>query len=98
MSDKSIPTPKQKISSHSSQVAAWEQFCFCLLYTSQNCCHPNALMTLREYLDDYASPETREIGMKMILAELDNIPNPKVREIVERNLSGIDAGARDFRF
>jgi 2-iminoacetate synthase len=55
-------------------------------------------MTLREYLDDYASPETREIGMKMILAELDNIPNPKVREIVERNLSGIDAGARDFRF
>ena len=64
----------------------------------QNCCHPNALMTLREYLDDYASPETREIGMKMILAELDNIPNPKVREIVERNLSGIDAGARDFRF
>lgn len=64
----------------------------------QNCCHPNALMTLREYLDDYASPETREIGMKMILAELDNIPNPKVREIVERNLSGIDAGERDFRF
>jgi 2-iminoacetate synthase len=64
----------------------------------QNCCHPNALMTLREYLDDYASPETREIGMKLIMAELDNIPNPKVRAIVERNLASIDGGARDFRF
>lgn len=64
----------------------------------QNCCHPNALMTLREYLDDYASPETREIGMKLIMSELDNIPNPKVRAIVERNLTSIDEGARDFRF
>lgn len=64
----------------------------------QNCCHPNALMTLREYLDDYASPETREIGMKLIISELDNMPNPKVRAIVERNLASIDGGARDFRF
>lgn len=64
----------------------------------QNCCHPNALMTLREYLDDYATPPTREIGMKLIMSELDNIPNPKVRSIVEHNLTSIDAGARDFRF
>jgi iron-only hydrogenase maturation rSAM protein HydG len=64
----------------------------------QNCCHPNALMTLREYLDDYASPDTRELGMKLIKSELSNIPSEKVRAIVERNLASIDAGARDFRF
>jgi len=64
----------------------------------QNCCHPNALLTLREYLDDYASPETREIGNRLIMSELVNIPNPKVREIVRERLTSIDAGARDFRF
>jgi len=63
----------------------------------QNCCHPNALMTLEEYLIDYASPETRDIGRKLIQKELANIPNPKVRSLVERNLELIRQGQRDFR-
>lgn len=64
----------------------------------QNCCHPNALMTLKEYLEDYASPDTQKIGLELIQKELANIPNPKVREIVEERLSDIHAGKRDFRF
>ena len=52
-----------------------------------NCCHPNALMTLKEYLEDYASPETKAVGDKLIEKELDVITNPKVREKVEEYLS-----------
>ena len=63
-----------------------------------NCCQPNALLTLREYLDDYASPETRQKGMEAIRRELDNIPNPKVRTTCETYLQKIDGGERDFRF
>lgn len=64
----------------------------------QNCCHPNALMTLKEYLEDYAAPDTREIGEKLILEEIKNIPKEKVREIVLKNLDEIEHGKRDFRF
>lgn len=64
----------------------------------QNCCHPNALMTLKEYLEDYASPETKEIGNSLIQAELSNVPNEKVRSIVVQNLKDIENGKRDFRF
>ena len=64
----------------------------------QNCCHPNALMTLMEFLQDYASKETVEIGKKMIINELNNIPNDKVREICRQNLKNIANGERDFRF
>jgi len=64
----------------------------------QNCCHPNALMTLKEYLTDYASPETRELGLALIKKELQNIPQEKVREIVIERLSKIEDGDRDFRF
>ena len=65
----------------------------------QNCCHPNALMTLKEYLIDYTSPATKEIGEKLIKAELDNIPNEKVRGIAEKNIMEMeDEGKRDFRF
>lgn len=64
----------------------------------QNCCHPNALMTLKEYLEDYASPETRKIGENLIISELDNIPKEKVRQIVLERLSKITNGERDFRF
>lgn len=63
-----------------------------------NCCQPNALLTLREYLDDYASPETRQKGMEAIRRELDNIPNPKVRTTCGSYLQKIDEGERDFRF
>ncbi len=64
----------------------------------QNCCHPNALMTLKEYLVDYASPETRQVGEALIQKELVNIPNQKVRDIVLQRLSLIETGQRDFRF
>ena len=65
----------------------------------QNCCHPNALMTLKEYLVDYASPETREVGEKLIQKELANIPNEKVRAKVVQNLEAIGNGTgNDFRF
>jgi 2-iminoacetate synthase len=55
-------------------------------------------MTLKEYLEDYASPETRELGDRMIAAELLNVPNEKVRAIAEQNLKDICEGKRDFRF
>ena len=64
----------------------------------QNCCLPNALMTLKEYLEDYASPETKAVGEKLILENLKDIPNEKVLEIVKSNLSKISSGNRDFRF
>ena len=64
----------------------------------QNCCHPNALMTLKEFLMDYASEETRAIGEKLIRAELNNIPKEKVREICRDHLEKIEQGIRDFRF
>ncbi len=64
----------------------------------QNCCHPNALMTLEEYLQDYAAPETRRIGDELIVRELQNIPNEKVRAIAKDHLEQISAGKRDFRF
>lgn len=63
-----------------------------------NCCQPNALMTLKEYLEDYASPETKEKGIRLICEEMTHIPNPKIRAMAERNLQEIGEGKRDFRF
>ncbi|WP_281644421.1 [FeFe] hydrogenase H-cluster radical SAM maturase HydG [Bacteroides zoogleoformans] len=63
-----------------------------------NCCQPNALMTLKEYMEDYASPGTREKGIRLIREEMNHIPNEKVREIALRNLKEIEQGKRDFRF
>ncbi len=64
----------------------------------QNCCQPNALMTLKEYLTDYASEKTRETGEKLIREEMKEIPNEKVRRIAENYLKEIENGKRDFRF
>ena len=64
----------------------------------QNCCHPNALMTLKEYMEDYAAEDTRKVGEALIKKELSNIPKEKVRRIVEKNLEEIERGQRDFRF
>ena len=64
----------------------------------QNCCHPNALMTLKEFLMDYASDKTKKVGNELIQKELDNIPKERVREIVAQNLKRIENGERDFRF
>lgn len=63
----------------------------------QNCCHPNALMTLNEYLEDYASPETKALGEALIEKEIHYIPREKVRNIVVDNLDKIKHGSRDFR-
>lgn len=63
-----------------------------------NCCLPNALMTLKEYLMDYASPETRKVGEALIKAELNNIPKEKVRGICKDYIGKIEQGERDFRF
>ena len=64
----------------------------------QNCCLPNALMTLKEYLMDYAAPETRAVGEKVIAQQQAYITNPKVKEIVADRLVKIAQGQRDFRF
>lgn len=65
----------------------------------QNCCHPNALMTLKEYLMDYASPETHKIGDELIAKELEKIPNEKVRKIAAEHIADIqNNNKRDFRF
>ena len=64
-----------------------------------NCCHPNALMTLAEYLADYASDDTRRVGYELIERELRNIPKDKVREIAAQNIEAIkNSNSRDFRF
>lgn len=63
-----------------------------------NCCHPNALMTLMEYLQDYASPETKKVGLELIQKELENIPSEKVKRLTEEHLADIVNGQRDFRF
>ncbi len=64
-----------------------------------NCCHPNALMTLTEYLVDYASPETKKVGFEMIQKELNNIPKENVRKIAIENIEAIkNSNRRDFRF
>ena len=65
----------------------------------QNCCHPNALMTLKEYLVDYASPETKAVGDALIEKELVNIPKEKIRNLVVEHLKDIENGTgNDFRF
>ena len=63
-----------------------------------NCCAPNALMTLAEYLEDYASPEVKAAGRQMIERLAQEIPSDKIREITHRRLQEIVEGKRDFRF
>lgn len=63
-----------------------------------NCCQPNALMTLKEYLMDYASADTRKIGEEVIKREMERITNPKVKETAAGRMEKIEKGERDFRF
>ena len=63
-----------------------------------NCCQHNALMTLKEYLMDYASEDTRRKGELLIEKELKKVSSDRIREIAERNLKEIEHGKRDFRF
>lgn len=71
---------------------------FCKSGQILNFCHPNALMTLKEYLVDYASEETKKIGNRLINSEIEKIPNEKVKEIAKERLEKIEEGTRDFRF
>lgn len=64
----------------------------------QNCCQPNALLTLKEYLEDYATESTRARGAELIAAELARVPSDHVRQLAEKRLEAIGAGQRDFRF
>ncbi|MCR5261644.1 MAG: [FeFe] hydrogenase H-cluster radical SAM maturase HydG [Candidatus Gastranaerophilales bacterium] len=64
----------------------------------QNCCQPNALITLKEFLTDYAADETKKIGEQFILKELDKIENQAVKKVLTNNLKEIENGKRDFRF
>lgn len=63
-----------------------------------NCCQPNALMTLKEYLEDYAGEDTRRKGERAILEELNHIGSDKVRQITIDRLELMKEGKRDFRF
>ena len=63
-----------------------------------NCCQPNALMTLKEYLEDYASEDTQKKGEAVIKEEIERITNPKVKSIAAEYLKELHDGKRDFRF
>ena len=71
---------------------------FCKSRQILNYCHPNALMTLKEFLQDYASPETKKVGEELIKREISRVTSPKIREVCEQNLQKIEEGSRDFRF
>ena len=71
---------------------------FCKSKQICNFCQPNALMTLQEYLEDYASPETKAIGENLISKEVRRIPNLRRREVCQSWLKEIKSGKRDFRF
>ena len=64
----------------------------------QNCCQPNALITLKEFLMDYASEETKELGEKFIKEELEKLKNENLKKTITNNLLEIEKGNRDFRF
>lgn len=64
----------------------------------QDCCTPNAILTLKEYLLDYASPETKEIGEKLILQEVEKIENEHLRAAITQDLAKLESGERDLRF
>ena len=63
-----------------------------------NCCHPNALMTLKEYAEDYATPEVKKKIYALIDREIETVPNPAIRKRAIENLKKITEGERDFRF
>lgn len=64
----------------------------------QNFCHPNAILTLKEYLEDYATDGTKAIGETLIEKEIENVSNEKTKEILKNYLKNIKDGNRDFKF
>ena len=72
---------------------------FCKNGEILNFCHPNALITLAEYLSDYATPETKSKGMKIIQQELQKVENSKTKELAKTYIDNIVSGiGRDYRF
>ncbi|MBQ2870877.1 [bacterium] len=63
-----------------------------------NFCHPNAIITLKEYLEDYASDETKKVGAALLLREIETLQDEKIKQIVKDDLQKIEHGERDFRF
>ena len=63
-----------------------------------NCCHPNAIMSLNEYLLDYGTDIAKKIGFKLLQKEVERITNPKVKELTRQYLLEMDKDKRDFRF
>lgn len=63
-----------------------------------NFCHPNAIMTLDEYLQDYASDETKKVGENLISKEVEALENPEIKAVVKKNLNKISKGERNFKF
>ena len=63
-----------------------------------NFCHPNAILTLKEYLEDYASSETKKVGDELIAKEVPAIENENIKKIVIEDLKKIEAGERNFKF
>jgi 2-iminoacetate synthase len=64
----------------------------------QGLCHPNALLTFQEYLEDYATGETRDLGAGQIQEHLLGIADPKLRRETESRLKEILKGKRDLFF
>ena len=64
----------------------------------QNVCQPNAILTFKEYLIDYASPEMRQLGEKVISEHLQQIADPKILALTKERLQEIELGERDLYF
>ena len=63
-----------------------------------NFCHPNAILTLKEYLEDYASEETKKVGYDLIAKEVETLEDEKIKSVVKEDLTKIENGTRDLRF
>lgn len=63
-----------------------------------NFCHPNAILTLKEYLEDYASEETKKIGYELIAKEVEKLENKSIKGTVIEDLVKIEEGGRDYKF
>jgi len=61
-------------------------------------CTPNAIITMAEYLEDYASEKTREAGYSLIEKELEKMPESAQKQKIITNLEAVKQGKRDLRF
>lgn len=64
----------------------------------QNVCHPNAILTFKEFLLDYGDKEAKDLGEELIRKSLEDIPNEKIKKMTEEKLERIESGERDLRF